>query len=704
MEDREKIELALDKLSCMDMDYNEWLAIGMVCKDVGLPLSSWDGWSRTDPARYRTGECQRKWQGFGSSARRVSVGTVVEICRAHHVELGGGSPSSEPDEPLDIDGEIPDLPPPSWARERVSDDISDYIEVEAPKVIREEYVADERITVPGDGWRRVDDLRRYIQALFREGDVIGICTSSFERGGKWYPSDSGAYHFSVLMRDINGPRGKEDDIESVVAAYNHEAGAWVRINPCTGSFNKDVQSFRHSLVECDNMPPERQLALIRELRLPCAAIVHSGGKSIHAIVRIDASGEDEYRQRVDRLFAICKRNGLQLDSKNRNPSRYTRLPGFDRGDGKQFLIDTDCGMKSWQEWIDFIEESTDDLPDIEDTSIYEASMPEQDDVIIEGLLTRGDKMMVSGPSKAGKSFLLMELAVSIATGGEWLGQRCRKGRVLYLNMELKRSRFAERLAKILQETGEGWPKGIDVWHLRGRNTSLQSLAPKLSRRCRGKGYDVIIVDPLYKVFTGDENKASEVSEMCNLVDFVARDNEVAIVYCHHHSKGEQLAKKAEDRASGSGVFARDADAIVDITSVTLKEEMVAELKREIGRDGDLTAWVSSTVIRNFPSIPERIIAFSFPLHYVSSMPVPWRRQTTPAAKPEKRQEDKEKEDMELVKSVDYVTAYHTLRKQGQVTVDQLAAEMRKSPITIKRYFASHPEHKMHIDKGVISHE
>ena len=160
MEDREKVELALEKLSCMDMDYNEWLAVGMVCKDVGLPLSSWDGWSRTDPARYRTGECQRKWQGFGSSARRVSVGTVVEICRAHHVELGGGSPSPEPDEPLDIDGEIPDLPPPSWARERVSDDISDYIEVEAPRVIREEYVADEKIIVPGDGWRRVDDPRR----------------------------------------------------------------------------------------------------------------------------------------------------------------------------------------------------------------------------------------------------------------------------------------------------------------------------------------------------------------------------------------------------------------------------------------------------------------------------------------------------------------------------------------------------------------
>ena len=180
MDDREKVRLAMDRLSCIDMDYGEWLTIGMVCKDVGLSVSEWDAWSRTDPQRYHTGECQRKWAGFGSSsARRVSVGSVVDICRSHHVELGGGSPSPEPDEPLDIDGEIPDLPPPSWARERVSDDISDYIEVEAPKVIREEYVADERITVPGDAWRRVDDLRRYIQALFREGDVIGICTSSF---------------------------------------------------------------------------------------------------------------------------------------------------------------------------------------------------------------------------------------------------------------------------------------------------------------------------------------------------------------------------------------------------------------------------------------------------------------------------------------------------------------------------------------------
>lgn len=699
MDDREKVRLAMDRLPCMDTDYGEWLTIGMVCKDVGLSVSEWDAWSRTDPQRYHTGECQRKWAGFGSSSsRRVSVGSVVDICRSHHVELVEThrfDPAE--DEPLDIDGEIPDIPPPSWARER--EDISDYLDIETPKVIRAEYVADEAIVMPGEDWRRVDDLRRYIEALFRDGDVICICTTSFRRGDKWLPTDSGAYHYSILMRDINGPRGKENDIESVVAAYNHEAGAWVRINPATGSTNRDVMAFRHALVECDDMPCERQLALIRELRLPCAAIVHSGGKSIHAIVRVDAKDEEEYRQRVDRLFAVCVENGLHMDGKNRNPSRYTRLPGFDRGTGKQFLIDVNCGLPSWQEWLDFIEESGDDLPDIEDTSVYQDDMPPQDDVLIDGLLTRGDKMMVSGPSKAGKSFLLMELAVAMATGGEWLGQRCMKGRVLYLNMELKRSRFAERLAMILRETvGEGeWPRGIDVWHLRGRNASLQSLAPKLSRRCRGKGYDLIILDPLYKVFVGDENKAAEVAAMCNLIDFVARDNDCAIVYCHHHSKGEQLAKKAEDRASGSGVFARDADAIVDITSINLNGDMMTELSREM-RSDYMTTWVSSTVLRNFPSIPDRIVAFTFPVHRVSRMSVPSRGEWR------KERKEQDREDKKVIEAVDYMSAYHELRKQGQVTVDQLAAEMSKSPITIKRYFASHPEHHITIERGVLRHD
>ena len=67
------------------------------------------------------------------------------------------------------------------------------------------------------------------------------------------------------------------------------------------------------------------------------------GKSLHAIVRIEAGSYDEYRRRVDRLYEICRKNGLEVDSQNRNPSRLSRMPGVMRAGKKQYLLDTNIG-------------------------------------------------------------------------------------------------------------------------------------------------------------------------------------------------------------------------------------------------------------------------------------------------------------------------------------------------------------------------
>lgn len=45
-----------------------------------------------------------------------------------------------------------------------------------------------------------------------------------------------------------------------------------------------------------------------------------------------------------------------------------------------------------------------------------------------------------------------------------------------------------------------------------------------------------------------------------------------MIYCHHHSKGAQGGKKAMDRASGSGVFARDPDALLDLIELPMKDK------------------------------------------------------------------------------------------------------------------------------------
>ena len=91
------------------------------------------------------------------------------------------------------------------------------------------------------------------------------------------------------------------------------------------------------------MALEQQNAVIRELELPVAMLVYSGGKSVHAIVKVDAPNYDEYRKRTDYLYNVCHKNGLDVDKQNRNPSRLSRLPGVERKGNKQYIIDTNIG-------------------------------------------------------------------------------------------------------------------------------------------------------------------------------------------------------------------------------------------------------------------------------------------------------------------------------------------------------------------------
>ena len=82
-----------------------------------------------------------------------------------------------------------------------------------------------------------------------------------------------------------------DDIGSVLGDYDKEGGAWIRFNPLDGQGvrNENVTDFRYALVESDGMEVEQQNAILRELELPIAALVFSGKKSLHAIVKIDAA-------------------------------------------------------------------------------------------------------------------------------------------------------------------------------------------------------------------------------------------------------------------------------------------------------------------------------------------------------------------------------------------------------------------------------
>ncbi len=257
-------------------------------------------------------------------------------------------------------------------------------------------------------WDPAAQLIKYLETLFEAGENVGYVTASWEKtdekGTRWLPQ-KGSWDRTAgqLIEQLNHCGG---DIGAVLGDYNPVAGAWIRFNPLDGNGckNENVTEYRYALVESDSTELEKQNAIIREMELPVACLVFSGKKSLHAIVRVDAGSYEEYRKRVNYLYEICKKNGLEIDQQNRNPSRLSRMPGVMRNGHKQFLMDTNIGKASWEEWQEWIESVNDDLPDPESLDSVWDHMPELSPCLIDGVLRQGHKMLIAGPSKAGKSF------------------------------------------------------------------------------------------------------------------------------------------------------------------------------------------------------------------------------------------------------------------------------------------------------------
>jgi hypothetical protein len=71
---------------------------------------------------------------------------------------------------------------------------------------------------------------------------------------------------------------------------------------------------------------------------------------------------------------------------------------------------------------------------------------------------------------------------------------------------------------------------------------------------------------MYKMMMdADENSNSEVARTLNSFTVLCQECNVALIYAHHHSKGNQAQKDAKDRGSGAGSWMRDPDAGLDLT-------------------------------------------------------------------------------------------------------------------------------------------
>jgi len=186
------------------------------------------------------------------------------------------------------------------------------------------------------------------------------------------------------------------------------------------------------------------------------------------------------------------------------------------------------------------------------------------------LLARGELMVLGSASKVGKTWMGIELALSVASGRKWLDRFiCKRGRVLYINMELGGNAFVTRTEMMMQKRGIALPEvqdGISVWQLRNtRLAAIEDLGDILA--VRDDLFDLVILDPLYKLLGDrDENRNGEMAELMAVIrEKFCNGDKTAVVLIHHFPKGNMSKRSSLDRFAGAGAIGREADTLVTIT-------------------------------------------------------------------------------------------------------------------------------------------
>jgi RecA-family ATPase len=594
-------------LSYIDPDesYDIWTKVGMALEHEGYDASVWDAWSSTG-AKYRPGVCARKWSSFGKrqAGEPVTGGTIIALAKGR-----GYSPATMADD-MSVFG---------W-----DDEVECYDIDRGYRLVDKSFVGAEAIPGPHN-FDPVDDLIEYLSELFEPEDHVGYCDKlDQDKSGRWVPKHGIKGRTAGELIKLL----KQGGFDAASITPESEGGALIRFNPLDGQGESDsaVTDYRYCLIESDTDSLEKQYAMLQAMNLPLKMLVYSGGKSLHAIVHVDAQTMYQYRQRVNAIYSFCKKQGFTPDEQDKNASRYSRMPGIKRGGKLQYIIASDMGPRSFREWEEWVEDENDVLPPITTLGDVWGDMPDLKPEIIGGLLREGHKLLISGPSKSGKSFLLMELAVCIASGTPWLDTfPCAQGKVLYLNLELDGASCDHRVGDIVEQMGIevtlALLENFHMWNLRGRSCPLDKLTPKIIRRCKGQGYKMVIIDPIYKVITGDENDATEMSKFCSYFDQIADEVKCAVVYAHHHSKGA-VGKYASamDRASGSGVFARDPDAIIDIAQLKVPDDVADKYRDHTGSQStSLSGWEVSFTLREFAPREDLKIWFDYPIHHADKL-------------------------------------------------------------------------------------
>lgn len=422
-----------------------------------------------------------------------------------------------------------------------------------------------------------------LRTAFDPEDLVCICAQSIQSDdGKFRPGSHGVFKTAAqFVAEIEGGANPWTSPS--------ESGRWIRINPYKiGSQNgadSNVSVYRHVLIEFDDLPEPEQLAVLRESNLPLTCIISSGGRSYHGWVRVDAVDRHQWEERRDQIYTYLE--DARPCPANKNPGRFSRLPGCERGASVQRLIAGRTGPETWDEFEAWLRRK--DLPQAMTYQQVKAVEIEPDPTCILGerWLCRGGSLTIVSTSGIGKSSFVLQFGVALATGTPFFGIANPKGECLRVGLIQAENDWGD-----LREALDG--AGLWLSHIgRGGDGATQKLqqnmlffrenvktgAPFLAvlrQIIKEHQLQVVILDPLMAFFGDDVSDQKAMScFLRNTLQPILEESGCVAILVHHTAKPKSEQSKNPNDIAYLGAGSSE------LTNWTRE---IAVLQREPGTD------------------------------------------------------------------------------------------------------------------------
>lgn len=209
---------------------------------------------------------------------------------------------------------------------------------------------------------------------------------------------------------------------------------------------------------------------------------------------------------------------------------------------------------------------------------------------VPGILPVG-LCILAGRPKVGKSWLALQIAHAVGTGGRVLDQTVERGRVLFLALEDNPRRLKERTTK------QGIPGTADVVFRTDFKLHDGGLADLITE-IAGGGYSLVVLDTLTRALGGraDQSDEAAMTPVMSALQKIAFDHDCCVLLIDHHRKTGVGGADVIDSVLGSTTKTGHSDAILGLFKERGKSGAVLKItgrdveERELALTWDTLTW------------------------------------------------------------------------------------------------------------------